>query len=164
MKWLYSWFMPFDVVVDPLDAGHTHDMASLHRETFSRPWTDGEFHDMLAQQTVFGFVSRELRWGKGRILGFVLARAAAGEAEILTISVTPDWQGHGIGRKLMDAVLSRAHGDRVESVFLEVDETNRPAVALYRRLGFFEVGGRPDYYRDKAGRKTSALVMRRDLR
>lgn len=163
MKWFGKLFA-LDVVVDPLDANHTRHMADLHACTFSRPWTDGEFHDMLAQTTVFGFVARELRFGKSRILGFVLARAAAGEAEILTIAVAPDWQGHGLGRKLMDAVLSKAHRDRVESVFLEVDEINKPAIALYRRLGFFQVGGRPDYYRDAAGRATAALVMRRDLR
>ena len=164
MKWPFSRFLPLDVVVDPLDTAHTRHMADLHAGSFSRPWTDGEFHDMLAQKTVFGFVARELRFGKGRVLGFVLARAAAGEAEILTIAVASDWQGHGLGRRLMDAVLSRAHGERVESVFLEVDETNKPAISLYRRLGFSEVGGRPDYYRDKSGRATAALVMRRDLR
>lgn len=163
MKWFGKIFT-LDVVVDPLDTDHTRHMADLHAGTFSRPWTDGEFHDMLAQNTVFGFVVRELRFGKGRVLGFVLARAAAGEAEILTIAVAPDWQGHGLGRKLMDAVLSRAHRDRIELVFLEVDEFNKPAIALYRRLGFFQVGGRPDYYRDTAGRATAALVMRRDLR
>ncbi|MFZ2101666.1 MAG: ribosomal protein S18-alanine N-acetyltransferase [Oricola sp.] len=164
MKRLFGWFLPLDVAVDPLDASHAHPMADLHRETFTRPWTDGEFHDLLSQDTVFGFTVRELRWGKVRVLGFVLARAAAGEAEILTIAVAPEWQGHGLGRKLMDAVLSKSHRDRVESVFLEVDETNKPAVALYRRLGFFEVGGRPDYYRDRSGRLSAALVMRRDLR
>ncbi|GAB4360430.1 MAG: ribosomal protein S18-alanine N-acetyltransferase [Oricola sp.] len=163
MRWLGK-FLPLDVVVDPLDAGHTRHMADLHAGTFSRPWTDGEFHDMVSQRTVFGFVARELRFGKGRILGFVLARAAAGEAEILTIAVASDWQGRGVGRKLMDAVLAKAHRDRVEAVFLEVDETNKPAITLYRRLGFFQVGGRPEYYRDAAGRATAALVMRRDLR
>lgn len=164
MKWPLGWLLPLDVVVDPLDASHARCMAELHAGTFSRPWTDGEFHDLLSKPTVFGYVARELRWGKARILGFVLARAAAGEAEILTIAVAPDWQGHGLGRKLMHAVLSKAHGDRVESIFLEVDETNTPAISLYRRLGFFEVGGRPDYYRDNAGGLSAALVMRRDLR
>lgn len=163
MKWFGRLFT-LDVVVDPLETGHVRAMADLHARTFSRPWTDGEFGDMLSQATVFGFIARELRFGKDRPLGFVLARAAAGEAEILTIAVSPDWQGHGLGRRLMDAVLSRAHGDRVEAVFLEVDETNAPAIALYRRLGFYQVGGRPDYYREGAGRPTAALVMRRDLR
>lgn len=165
MKWSFlGWLRPLDVVVDPLQATHARNLADLHSVTFNWPWTDGEFLDMLAQPTVFGFVARELTWGKSRILGFVLARAVVGEAEILTIAVAPDWQGHGLGRRLMDAVLAHAHGERVESVFLEVDETNKPAISLYRKLGFFRVGGRPDYYSDREGRKSAALVMRRDLR
>jgi [ribosomal protein S18]-alanine N-acetyltransferase len=164
MMRLFGWILPLDTVVDPLDTSHTRHVADLHAMAFSRPWTDGEFQDLLEQETVFGFVARELTWGKSKILGFVLARAAAGEAEILTIAVSSSWQGRGLGRKLMDAVLAKAHHERIESIFLEVDEGNNPAVRLYRKLGFFQVGGRPDYYRDKAGRRSAALVMRRDLR
>jgi ribosomal-protein-alanine N-acetyltransferase len=127
------------------------------------PWTDGEFADLLAKDTVFGFVARHIPAGSENALGFVLARAVAGEAEILTITVAPEWQRRGLGRQLMDAVLARSHSDRAESVFLEVDETNAVAIRLYRKLGFFQVGGRPDYYRDAAGGRTAALVMRRDL-
>ncbi|TCD16332.1 ribosomal protein S18-alanine N-acetyltransferase [Oricola cellulosilytica] len=154
---------PLDVVIDPMTPDHAHRMSELHRLTFSRPWTDGEFSDLLAQKTVFGFVARELRRGKAQVLGFVLVREAAGEAEILTITVAPEWQGRGLGRKLMDSVLAKAHGERIEAIFLEVDETNQPALSLYRKLGFFQVGGRPDYYRDRLGRASAALVMRRDL-
>jgi ribosomal protein S18 acetylase RimI-like enzyme len=90
------------------------------------------------------------------MLGFVMARAAAGEAEILTIAVAPDWQGHGLGRKLMDAVLAKAHRDRIEAVFLEVDETNKPAIALYRRSSASS--------RLAAGRTTIATVRARHRR
>ena len=51
-----------------------------------------------------------------------------------------------------------------EALFLEVDETNVPALALYRRLGFREVGKRPAYYDRAEGGRSGALVMRRDLR
>jgi ribosomal-protein-alanine N-acetyltransferase len=63
----------------------------------------------------------------------------------------------------MDAVLRELHSQRAEALFLEVDEANAPAIALYRRLGFFEVGKRPRYYETGEGR-SGALVMRRDLR
>ena len=110
MMWPFGWIWPLDVVIDPMQRSHARRVADLHAMSFSRPWTDGEFEDMLAQQTVFGFVARELTWGKNKVLGFVLARGVAGEAEILTITVAPEWQRRGLGRKLMDAVLSRAHG------------------------------------------------------
>jgi [ribosomal protein S18]-alanine N-acetyltransferase len=63
----------------------------------------------------------------------------------------------------MDAVLRRLHAQRAEALFLEVDETNLPAIALYAGLGFHEVGKRPAYYQTAGQRKASALVMRRDL-
>ena len=61
-------------------------------------------------------------------------------------------------------MLRELHAERAEALFLEVDETNVPALALYRRLGFREVGKRPAYYDRAEGGRSGALVMRRDLR
>jgi ribosomal-protein-alanine N-acetyltransferase len=63
----------------------------------------------------------------------------------------------------MDAVLRELYGQRAEALFLEVDEANAPAVALYRRLGFRQVGRREAYYSGPDGTRSGALVMRRDL-
>ena len=112
---------------------------------------------------MFGFAARETGKGGAAPVGFVLARLAAGEGEILTVAVARAHRRQGLGWRLMDAVLRELHGQRAEALFLEVDETNAPAIALYRRLGFFEVGKRPRYYESAQG-KTGALVMRRDLR
>ena len=83
---------------------------------------------------------------------------------ILTVAVARPLRGSGLGWKLMDAVLRELHSARAEALFLEVDETNAPAIGLYRRLGFREVGKRPAYYDHDEGRRSGALVMRRDLR
>ena len=66
---------------------------------------------------------------KAAPVGFVLARLAAGEAEILTVAVARSHRRHGLGWKLMDAVLRQLHADRAEALFLEVDETNTPGPA-----------------------------------
>ncbi len=152
-----------DYVVEPLSAGDSRAISTLHREDFHRPWTDGEFSDLLQQNTVFGFVARETGRGSQAPAGFILARLAAGEAEILTIAVARSHRRQGLGWRLMDSVLRELHRERAEALFLEVDEMNAAAIALYRRFGFSQVGKRADYYQSASG-ASGALVMRRDLR
>jgi len=152
-----------DYVLEPLSATDSPAISAIHQEDFVRPWTDGEFASLLGQDTVFGFVARETGRGDASPVGFVLARLAAGEGEILTVAVARAHRRQGLGWRLMDAVLRELHSQRAEALFLEVDETNAAAITLYRRLGFFEVGKRPRYYETGEG-KSGALVMRRDLR
>jgi ribosomal-protein-alanine N-acetyltransferase len=152
-----------DYALEPLGAVDSPAISAIHQEDFVRPWTDGEFASLLGQDTVFGYAAREAGRGGSAPIGFVLARLAAGEGEILTVAVARSHRRQGLGWRLMDAVLRELHGQRAEALFLEVDEGNAPAIALYRRLGFFEVGKRPGYYETSQGRK-GALVMRRDLR
>ncbi|MEW6631764.1 MAG: ribosomal protein S18-alanine N-acetyltransferase [Pseudomonadota bacterium] len=153
-----------DYALEPLTVSDSATVSELHREDFVRPWTDGEFASLLEQDTVFGYAARETGQGAKPPVGFVLARLAAGEGEILTVAVARAHRRQGLGWQLMDAVLRELHAQRAEALFLEVDETNAPAIALYRRLGFRQVGQRPNYYRSTEHGPTGALVMRRDLR
>jgi len=138
------------------------EAAKLHSHRFRRPWSDDDIHALLVQETVYGFVAR--RTGAGRALsGFVLARAAAGEAEILTIAVEQRHARRGLGWRLMRAAAREALNKGAEALFLEVDEGNMPATGLYRRLGFRQVGERKAYYEGPNGAKSAALVMRLDL-
>jgi ribosomal-protein-alanine N-acetyltransferase len=152
-----------DFSIAPLTAEDTAAISRLHREDFVRPWTDGEFASLIDQDTVFGYSVRETGKRAGPV-GFVLARLAADEGEILTVAVARSHRRQGLGWQLMDAVLRELHAQRAAALFLEVDETNAPAIALYRRLGFREVGKRPAYYDAPGNTKSGALVMRRDLR
>lgn len=152
-----------DYALLPLSAEDSPALSVLHREDFVRPWTPDEFAGLLGQDTVFGYAIREVGASAAPPAGFVLARLAAGEGEILTVAVESAHRRQGLGWRLMDAVLRELHAQRAEALFLEVDETNAPAIALYRRLGFSEVGKRPGYYQSATG-ATGALVMRRDLR
>ncbi|WP_306117305.1 MULTISPECIES: ribosomal protein S18-alanine N-acetyltransferase [unclassified Roseitalea] len=162
MRWLFGLWPADQIAIHPFEADHVHDAAQIHAANFARPWTDGEIATLSGRDGVFGFVARGTDWWGTATVGFVLARMAADEAEILTIAVKPDWQGYGVGRRLMDGVLTHAYRERIASVFLEVDETNAAARALYQRLGFVTVGDRPDYYAGADAQKSRAIVMRRD--
>ena len=154
-----------DYAVEPLRVEDSAALARIHREDFVPPWDEADFETMLGQEIMFGYKAVEIgRTRSAGAAGFVLARNISGEAEIITIAVARVHRRRGLGRLLMDAVLRELHGARAEALFLEVDERNAAALALYRQLGFREVGKRSAYYRSSAGVPSNALVMRRDLR
>ena len=153
-----------DFAIEALGDDDARHLPDLHAEDFSRPWAEHEFSALLEQEPVFGFAAWRVGQRRAAPAGFVLARLTAGEGEILTIAVGRAHRRRGLGRDLMEAVLRELHAERAEALFLEVDEANAPALALYRRLGFREVGRRPGYYDHPQAPKTAALTMRRDLR
>lgn len=153
-----------EYLIDGLQADDADGVARIHCEHFPRAWAPEEFEALLVQPGIFGFAAREIGKSRAGPAGFVLARMAADEAEILTIAVSRRVQRRGLGRDLMEAVLRKLHAERIGTLFLEVDETNAAAIALYERLRFYQVGRRPTYYDRKEGGRSAALIMRRDLK
>jgi [ribosomal protein S18]-alanine N-acetyltransferase len=84
-----------------------------------------------------------------------LGRTPPFEYEVHTIGVDPVYQGRGVGRRLLDELLNVAAG---AVVYLEVRTDNEAAIALYRSVGFTEVGVRRRYYRISGA---DAYTMRR---
>ena len=95
-------------------------------------------------------------------LGFVLLRAIAGEAEIISIGVRPEARRAGIGHRLMDAALAAAAAGGAEHLFLEVAADNWQALGLYLSYDFTEVGRRPNYYQRNGG-GIMALVLSKPI-
>ncbi len=130
-------------------------IAALHKASFQRGWGEEEVYSLLIDKNVFAH-----RAMIGRVMaGFILSRLTAGEAEILSVAIAPKQRGRGLSPPLLDLNLRRLAGLGARTVFLEVDENNAPARALYRRAGFADVGRRKSYYQSGA----NALVLRRDL-
>lgn len=134
-------------------------LAVLHAASFHRGWSEQEFERLLLDPAV----SSHRAMAGDKLVGFILSRSAAGEAEILSVAVGAGWRGRGLARRLLDLHLRRLAGLGVRALFLEVGEDNLPACRLYRRAGFREVGRRDGYYRDATGKMSAALVLRRDL-
>jgi ribosomal-protein-alanine N-acetyltransferase len=135
-------------------------IAALHKASFQRGWGEEEVYSLLIDKNVIAHRAMIGRGMAGRIMaGFILSRMAAGEAEILSVAIAPKQRGRGLSRPLLDLNLRRLAGLGARTVFLEVDENNAPARALYRRAGFADVGRRKSYYQSGA----NALVLRRDL-
>lgn len=130
-------------------------IAQLHAASFGRGWDEDEVYRLLIDSAV---VAHRAMTGRA-LVGFVMSRMAADEAEILSIAIAPARRGRGLSRPLLDYHLRSLAGLGARAVFLEVDEHNAPARGLYDGAGFREVGRREGYYAAGA----AALVLRRDL-
>ena len=144
--------------IRPVGAHETRALAEIHGRAFDEAWEAASIARLLAMPGAFALEAVE-----GDIpAGFVLARLGGGEAEIITIAVDTRARRKGLGRALMTRAGAEALARGAEALFLEVAEDNAPAIALYRRLGFEEVGRRPAYYSRSDG-KVAALTMKLDL-
>ena len=91
--------------------------------------------------------------------GYLLATMIDGEAEILSIGVTPDRQRQGVGKRLLQHFFEHGISKNMTRFVLEVAEDNVPALGLYRDFGFVEFGRRKDYYK-QGNRKIDAIMMK----
>lgn len=92
--------------------------------------------------------------------GGVLAPRGSGDADIQTIATVPAVRGRGVGRVVMNDLLTAARDARASRVFLEVRADNPIAMGLYRSLGFAEIGVREGYYQPD---NVDAVIMRLDV-
>jgi [ribosomal protein S18]-alanine N-acetyltransferase len=148
-------------VIRPLRPEKAEECARLHAAGFAYPWSAQVVAALIASSSTLAAAALDPVYG--RLRGFVLSRLGADEAEILTIAVEAASQGKGVGRALLSENLRQAANAGAKAIFLEVDRHNAAAVALYRRLGFVNVGERMGYYRRQDGAPATAVIMRKTL-
>ena len=120
-------------------------VLEIESASFSRPWTRRHFLDEIASDCGTPFVATA---PDGSVAGYLCLQRVLDEAEILDVAVRPDLLGLGVGRVLVERALALSLEAGMVLVRLEVRVGNDPAIALYRRLGFREVGRRKGYYDD----------------
>ncbi len=128
-------------------------LAAIERRCFGDPWSAAAFEDIFRSPTGIGIVAERDQ----DILGYLVARVVAGEAEILNLAVLPEVRRRGLGQDLLEAGLAAVTRAGARETFLEVREHNLPALGLYQRRGFRPVGLRARYYRNPV---EDAIVLR----
>jgi [ribosomal protein S18]-alanine N-acetyltransferase len=159
MAWLSELWSGGTAVVEPASPRDAPALARIHGASFHLGWGENEFESMLGERNT---LVHRLRMGR-KVIGFSVSRMAADEAEILSIAVADSHRGRGLSNNLLLTHLGHLAGRGARTVFLEVEENNRPARRLYERAGFAVVGRREGYYRQSGGEPLNALLMRRDL-
>ncbi len=144
---------PGEIAWSVMGEGDLEEVVRIERASFPNPWTHEQFRSGIeGDAPTFGLVVRR----EDRIAGYAVARAVAGEGEILNVAVSPGERRRGLGRALVVRVLEEARARGATEVHLEVRSGNRAAIGLYRSLGFRTRGRRRGYY---AGTGDDAWVM-----
>lgn len=140
---------------------HAEALSGLHAPLFDQPWDSATFSQLLSHPGATSFLARA--GDPPEVVGFILGRLVADEAEILSLGVKKEWQRLGIGRRLVEALARAAKKADVHRLYLEVSVNNGPALLLYKRLGFEECGRRKGYYEHMGAPAEDAINLSRAL-
>jgi ribosomal-protein-alanine N-acetyltransferase len=127
----------------PLTPDDLEAVAAIERAAFTDPWPRRAFEELLAQPHVRSCAADG---DDGRLAGYALFSVCADEGEILNLAVDPARRRRGLARALLEAMLETMRREAVATVFLEVRQSNEPAIRLYRLAGFHRVSLRRRYY------------------
>lgn len=141
-----------DFKLVPMDKSHIAEIAKLERECFSDPWSETSLEEELYNPLASFIVAQR---ADGAVLGYAGLHAVLDEGYIDNVAVREDYRGNGIADALVD-VFVRFGREHLAFLTLEVRPSNEPAIQLYYKHGFAQVGRRKNYYHDP---KEDALIM-----
>lgn len=141
----------------PMQESDVDEVMAVEVQAYEYPWTPGTMSDCLrAGYCCWVYVLGE------RIIGYAVMSVAAGEANILNLCIHPEMQGRGMGRRLLERMLTLGRQHNADTAFLEMRVSNKAAYALYDAMGFNEISIRRNYYPAKDG-KEDALMLAKTL-
>lgn len=143
------------IKIKPMSAEHVHKVAELEKICFSTPWSEKSIGSELNNELALWLVAED----DGSVVGYVGSQTVFPETDMMNIAVIPQRRREGIAEVLVDALIRELKRIGSSSLTLEVRASNTPAISLYQKLGFHEVGRRPNYYRNP---REDALILRKE--
>ena len=134
---------------------HVPQVAELEKLCFSDPWSEQSIASELDNVLALWYVALD----GDRVVGYIGSQTICGETDVMNIAVHPDYRRRGIGQILIEELVREVKNLGSISLTLEVRSSNAPAVSLYEKLGFSQVGLRKNYYRNP---KEDALILRKE--
>ncbi len=134
---------------------HVPQVAELEKLCFSDPWSEQSIASELDNVLALWYVALD----DNRVVGYIGSQTVCGETDVMNIAVHPDYRRRGIGQILIEELIREVKNLGSISLTLEVRSSNAPAVSLYEKLGFSQVGLRKNYYRNP---KEDAYILRKE--
>ena len=139
-----------------MNESHVSQIAALEKLCFSDAWSENSIRSELSNKLSLWLVAVD----GDRVAGYIGSQTVLGWADMMNLCVSPDYRRQGIGEKLTLELERQLRENQVECLTLEVRVSNTPAITLYEKLGFKQVGKRPRYYEKP---REDALILRKEF-
>ena len=143
------------MMIDKMNEGHVSSVAALEAICFRDPWSENSVASELNNRLSLWLVAEE----DGRVAGYVGSQTVCNETDMMNVAVHPDFRRRGIAEALINALVAELRAMESHCLTLEVRASNVPAITLYEKLGFAEIGRRKNYYRNP---REDALILRKE--
>ena len=143
------------MILETMNAAHVAQIAALEKICFSDPWSERSVASELDNKLAFWLVATE---GE-TVAGYIGSQTVMEETDMMNVAVHPDFRRQGIAEALVSGLVEHLKAMGSHCLTLEVRASNAPAIALYEKLGFAEIGRRKNYYRNP---REDALILRKE--
>lgn len=135
-----------------LKAGDVKSISILAKESFTMPWSEQAFANLVQDQNSLFLVALEDQ----KLVGGCGLTHIVDEGDIHNVMVSADCRGRGIGTEMLECLLEEGKARGIREFTLEVRVSNQAAIHLYEKLGFASEGIRPGFYEEPV---EDALIM-----
>ncbi len=139
-----------------MNESHIQPIAELEKQCFADPWPASAISSELTNPLSLWVVAMD----GDQLVGYVGSQSVLGWADMMNLAVEAQYRRRGIAEKLVNQLIAHLQRNQVTCLTLEVRVSNAPAVGLYQKLGFIQVGRRPNYYHNP---REDALILRKEF-
>lgn len=144
------------MIIREMNLADVPAIADLEKICFSDPWSENSITSELHNRLSYWLVAED----NGQIAGYIGSQSVLDGADVMNLAVSPSYRRQGIGQSLIKELVEHLRQRGIIALLLEVRVSNTPAITLYEKLGFVQVGRRPGYYRNP---REDALILRKEL-
>lgn len=143
------------MIITKMTECHVPQIAELEKLCFHDPWSQNSIASEVNNKLSLWLVAVE----DELVVGYVGSQTVLGETDMMNIAVHPEFRKKGIATALITQLIIYLAQQGSHSLMLEVRASNDPAISVYKRLDFVEVGRRRNYYRNP---REDALILRKE--
>lgn len=141
-------------MISPICESDFDRLFEIEQQAHLVPWSKGTLLNNQGESYLNLKLSQQ-----NQIVAFAICQKVLDEATLFNLAVAPEFQGKGYGKQLLQGLIDALAAQQIQTLWLEVRESNRSARALYEKIGFNEVTLRKNYYPTPDGKRENAVVM-----